>query len=506
MEPINGTIATLAEDILDLSKEENGKKPDLIRLCKDHSNPVVLGDNQPVLDITQDDFIRIFDSGPNHFPLSDYQGLRLGMHFRLTLPCIVAMMLKAEWEANFIEMVSHLSSSGNISAKLKEKNLIDKYIPDFRPDSRRISNLVWNISYGQIDKKIISHINYIVSDLLEGKKFLNANKNIGGIFPEKAITEQKLLQSITLQQRSEYLRLKEIWNFKSTEFEDFLLRLEEKKRLNLALESRYFRTFGTLEVDKSRLNCRKENYRYILELMKELPDLSYRELISLAASKMAEAEKDRNELNIRISRSHNRIEDIIESDSNSPVTEEFKNSYRESCKKLLRKLFFLLHPDSCQDYSRLSEYKKGQINKLWLELLKSTNDEMYSFSPHMLLYSLPDLNKLESIYNRACKILGIQAEKVESGDHLEFMINKGSNIGELMIFLQSETCRLELHLSHLELIQDEYSNESQARYFRIALEDINEHTEKLKNEISELKSMISTMKREISGKLKKSTT
>ncbi len=97
------------------------------------------------------------------------------------------------------------------------------------------------------------------------------------------------------------------------------------------------------------------------------------------------------------------------------------------CRKLLKKLFFLLHSDTCPGYSGLSGLKRTEINELWLELMKSTKDDLFSFSPTMMLYNLPDYQHLETIYLRACDILGIDPESYETGNRLEFMIKKGAH-------------------------------------------------------------------------------
>ena len=56
----------------------------------------------------------------------------------------------------------------------------------------------------------------------------------------------------------------------------------------------------------------------------------------------------------------------------------------------------------------------------------------------------------------------------------------------LLEFLKSETEQLELHLARLELVQNEYTNEDQTQVYRMAMENINGHTERLKCEISDL--------------------
>jgi predicted RNase H-like nuclease (RuvC/YqgF family) len=300
-------------------------------------------------------------------------------------------------------------------------------------------------------------------------------------------------------QRETYLRSKELWLTKSTELDDMLMYLERKKKLNLGLENKYFRIFGSFESEKSKFIYQLEKYKIILEIMHEHSELSYRELIRQSGDKLTHAERERNDLKNKITRSQNRIDNIIIEGSQSPVSDEFKDFYMQECKKLLRKLYFLLHTDTCPNYSGLSGKNKAEINKLWLKLMKSTKDEMYSFSPSMLLYSLPDYEQLKSIYIRACEILGMNPDCYDTGNRLEFMIRKGASIESIMDFLKSESEQLELHLARLELVQNEYTHEDQTQQYRNAMENINVHTESLKCEISYLKKQIQKLKKQITN-------
>jgi hypothetical protein len=271
--------------------------------------------------------------------------------------------------------------------------------------------------------------------------------------------------------------------------------------MNQNIEDRYFRTFFKSELKKSKLYYRIEKYRIILKMRRDHSELSFRELIRLAEDKMMKADRERNELKMKITRSLTYIGDPGLDNADEPVTAEFKNAYMDSCKKLLKKLFFLLHTDTCPSYHILSQQKQGQINELWLQLLKGSREESYSFSQSMMLYSLPDYEKLESIYKRACEILDISPENFEIGNRLEFMISIGTPLDELMEFLNKETESLELHLAHLELIQNEYTNEDKTQVCREALNDIGSHADSLGKEIADLQEKLQHLKEKISNDL-----
>jgi hypothetical protein len=504
MEETSNKITRLSDDIRLIFIAAYGENEEMIRLCKDHHDPFQHYDKKPVLNITQDEFVGIFNYNSNHYFLSPEQVFRFGMYCRLALPNIISLILKAEWESFLSEMSGYSANSRlNPGSILGDRNLIEMYIPDFRPGIRKIFNMIMNNSDGSNYTIKFGQFDFIIRDLLEQNDFLTGNDQISQLYSEKVITEKILFSNISGQERESYLKLKGLWMVKSTALDDMLMMLERKKKLNLSIEDKYFRIFGSLEVDKARLTVRVKRYKLMLEIMCERPELTLRELFSLADNSLIEAERERSDIKNKIARSNNYIEHFISEGSTPAATDEFRNSYVQECKKLLREIFFLLHTDTCPNYSGLSTQKRTEINELWLKLMKSTKDELYSFSPSMLLYNLPDYAHLDSIYQRACEILGINPDGFEMGNRLEFMIRKGTPIKTILEFLMSETESLELHLAHLELVQNEYTNEHQTQVYRKALENLNAYSEKLKSEISELKNGIIRFKKEISYGLMK---
>jgi hypothetical protein len=496
-------IMPLSADIQQVIKSTYGEQLKMTRLCKDHLDPFLHDDKEPILDITQDEFVCIFDSNANHYFLSSDQVFRLATFCKLPLPNTIALLIKAEWEAFYSDIRKKFKIlDASLESKSIDSDFMDKCISNFQPDKNSILRLANRIPYVSKNDTSYSHIEFFISDMLEENIFLTENKQVGQLYPENEITEKMLLFKTSESQRAAYVRLKQLWKFKSEELDELLLRLESKKRINLGIENKYFRVFNNIETEKSKWTYCTEKYKIIWEIMQDQPQLSYRDLYRLADNKLTEAEKERNDLKIKIARSLNYMGDVINEGSISYINTDFKNKYMKECKKLLRKIYFLLHSDTCPNYSELSQHRKTEINKLWLELMKSTKEELYSLSPAMLLYSLPNYEHLESIYRRVCEILGINPEFFEMGDRLEFIIKKGTSLKDILEFLKSEIEQLELQLSHLELIQTEYTNEDQSQIYRFALANEKEHSDNLKNEIAELKNSTAQLKKKILNRFK----
>ena len=497
-------ITTLSEDIRQIANPSGGEKLDMLRFCKDHPSPILFRDKKPILDISQDEFVGIFDLKSNHYFLSPGQVYRMGTYRKLSLPAIIALMLKAAWEIYMAELSGTSDDSGlDLGSRLKDSLSVEKHIMDFKPNRDKFYALLKDHAEGAESHTAYSKCDFYIRDLLEENTFLIENEKIGQLYPEEVITEKILLNRIPESQQAAYFRQKERWKLKSTELDDMLLHLERRKRMNQNLEDRYFRTFAKSELEKSKLQYRVERFRIIMMLIPLQPDLSYRDLVRLASDRMLKADKEKNELKKKISRSFNYIGEPGSDSSTDNVSADFRKGYMDACKKLLKKLFFLLHSDTCPNYNQLSQQKQGKINELWLQLLKGSREESYSLSQSMMLYSLPDLEKLESIYRRACEILDINPGNFEIGNRLEFMISIGTPVDELLEFLTNETESLELHLAHLDLIQTEYTNEDKTHSYREALNDVSVHTEKLRRDIADLKEQVNNLKQKISNGLSK---
>ena len=61
---MNNTIiktTRLADDIRQIFVNAYGTNHEMIRLCRDHPDPLLYNDKKPVLNITQDEFVGIFN-------------------------------------------------------------------------------------------------------------------------------------------------------------------------------------------------------------------------------------------------------------------------------------------------------------------------------------------------------------------------------------------------------------------------------------------------------------
>ena len=491
-------ITTLATDLEKVFRREYGESLEMMRLCKDHRDPLLHKDENPVLYINQDDFLGVFTRNANHYFITPDQVFRLGTYCNLQAHYIIGLMLKAIWESYIADMEGIRDwPEANLEKIIRDQSLIDKYIDSFMPHKGEMFKLFKGDTQDPEAGIGYDTFEFVFQDLIKSRQFLVEIDSLDTFYPDNDYTERKLLFSLSDKQREKYFKARDLWMIKSDDLDDMLLLLERKKRLNLSLENDYLETFRVSEMEKANLILRVEKYAMVLKISGEHPDLSLRDVLRKAQKHLLEAESKRNQVRNKIARSRNKMQFHFPQGARSKASNEFKESYTQACKTLLRKLYHMLHSDTCPGYESLPPEKQQDIDDLWLQVMKSNKEELYSFSPEMMLYSMPDYEQLESIYLKACKILEINPRDYSLGNRLEFMIRKGSPFDTIMDFLNTETDSLSLHLAHLELVQNEYTNEDQAQYHRDALFDIDAHSEKLNEEISEIKQQIQDLKHEI---------
>ena len=495
-------IVPLSDDIRQIVSATGEGQLEIMRLCKDHSDPYLLDDKRPVFyDIGQDQLLCIFDFGANHFFLSPEQVYRFGISCKLGIYNIIALMVKSEWEIFFLGSLGYISNSKTkLKSNFLNKNLAEKHIPNFHPNKDRIYKTIRKLPYAKASIKIRSNINLIIEDMIKEQCFLCDNRLINEFYPEKECNESQLLRNAPEPLVKKYKKLKYLWKRRTTELEEKLLEGEKKKRINQNLEDLYYRTFGDLELDKIALSYKLKKYINVLELKEQNAELSYKYTAKKTTEYLIEIENKTRELRKNYMRSLNCISGSLMGGTVGISQFEIAN-YKEEIKALLKKLFFLLHSDTCP-VQGLSEVQKSGINELWLELM-SSKDELFSYTPAMLMWSLPDYDRLLSILMRACKILGIEMEDLDVADRLGLMIKKGTSIEKIIVFLEHDIESLQLHLTNLEIIQDDYTNENKTQLYRNALEKVESHKLKFNNEILELKKQIMKLRDKIKLVFKK---
>ena len=498
-----GKTTLLSEDILRIANNLTSEKLDLNTLCRDYSNSAVLTDKNPVLNISRDDLVGVFDYGINHYCLAPGQVLRFGEFCSLNLPQMISLMIKAEWES-LISTVLRYSFSDpqlNLATALRNKEFTDKYIRDFRPDTGKFFTLVRDTARTS-EEITYSLIDFLINEFLADEIFLGDIGQNGIHYSDSENNELIMLSEASESQRIEYHNLKLKWTEKSAELEDYLQSLENRKRENLNAVNRYMEIFGESEIKRTELNYLVNKLTLALMILKEKPGLTYTEVLKSAEERLVSYKTEIDELRKNIARSHNCINADDFGIPVTHITKELQIKYDKEVSSLIKKIWKLCHPDVSPRYKNLSDEKKEEMKELWHRTMSSLENEKHSYKPNMLLFHRPNLKNLESIFLKLCKMLNVDPEHYEVGNRLKFMISTGASIAEVIEFLKYDIGILNLQLTDLELRQDEYTNEIQAQKYRTATNNISRNTDKLNKEISELEIRLQTLENEIANEFK----
>jgi len=105
-------IVPLSEDVNQIVSRVGQGQFEMMRYCRDHSNPYLMDDKKPVFhDIEQDQLLCIFDFSYNHYFLTPEQLYRFGIFHKLNIYQILALMIKSEWEIFFLESLFKICDS-----------------------------------------------------------------------------------------------------------------------------------------------------------------------------------------------------------------------------------------------------------------------------------------------------------------------------------------------------------------------------------------------------------
>ena len=187
-------ITTLATDIKNVFQKKHGDKLEMLRLCSDQKDPLLNFDKKPVLPISQDDFVGIFDMGVNHYFIPPDQVFRLGTFCEMATHNIIALMLKAIWESFLSDMAGFPNKPGlKLDCIMKEQDLIEHYISDFKPHLGKLFNLFKEEPDATEKDLTYDTIEFIIQDLLDGRHFMYENESLDQLYPGEDISEIKLL-------------------------------------------------------------------------------------------------------------------------------------------------------------------------------------------------------------------------------------------------------------------------------------------------------------------------
>lgn len=503
-------------------------------------------DGKPVGSLSRRSAESFWYYNENHvFPPED-DLIRLGIFMHLDLYRIIALVLKGKWEEFFAREVCgwRANVGKNLSTVLERREeemqkALSKFNPDtkdlfFRllahantnlreleprpaPDSGHLLQPLNALVEEYMEKMVRGGVGWLIEghytpeafDTLVQRMLLDRMHWVATDSPElqhfkkRAVEEVVICFQGTNEERQEYWTLNLARNQLLMDLDDIFFRIESARLQNAKIHYKYLSIFGQYEVA-----LREAKLRYF-ELDQKI------NLIQVGGDPK-EVDKQIEKLKEEFFKLKSEIFDssiikIIEIMKNPPlgleelfgrgrpITEEEKRAYISECKRILRKIWLLIHPDRLKnnpDYQRLTPEQKERLKKILNDTQKVKPEEIVDGKYIESWYRSPEA--LQRILDEVQSILKNAGINVDPRTEI-----RGDTLRERLSWLKEdirclegllESARLELH--HLitdEGIQQELAIlENEGKHEEIKKE-MERKTVELKERIKELEAELAAL-------------
>jgi len=166
--------------------------------------------------------------------------------------------------------------------------------------------------------------------------------------------QRKLLKGASTEAADEFWRKKRIWIELENEVEGLLLKLEEQTLRNRKYQREWMAVFGTIYIPLLESEYLYNSLTYRISRKSEDPDLTMEELDELEE----ENRQVQKEHIAMLKKNAISIRKNLPGPGGIPLDYEEMEEYEKECKKLLRKIWRLTHPDSIELEKFTAEQKK----------------------------------------------------------------------------------------------------------------------------------------------------
>jgi len=166
--------------------------------------------------------------------------------------------------------------------------------------------------------------------------------------------QRRLLKGASAKEADEFWKNKRIWIELENEVEGLLLKLEEQTLRNRKSQREWMAVFGNIYIPLLESEYLYNSLTYRIGRKSEEPDLTMKELDDLEE----ENRKAQKEHLAKLRKDAVSIRKNLPGSGGIPLDFEEMEEYEKECKKLLRKIWRLTHPDSIELEKFTPEQKK----------------------------------------------------------------------------------------------------------------------------------------------------
>jgi len=458
--------------------------PHALKLLKDDGF-----DDQPVGSLSSRSAESFWNYGDNHvFPPTD-DLIRFAIFMHLDLYRTLALVLKGQWEEFFAREICQWRANvgRNLSNILQAEDMMQEATSRFNPNTEDLFSRL--LVHARIDPSAVetslargtsqglrtlealteemtdrirgSGIRWLVEaryapssfDTLVQTMLLNKLHWVATDsrelehFTKKAVEEVVICSHGTDDERHLYWQLTQARIQLLTTLDDMYLQIESVRLQNETIYYTYLSVFGEHEIA-----LREARFRYYAReqkvlLKRENPELTWEGLDEQVQKKIEEMERTLKELRDQADYAALMVarQSMVDAagelvGGGRPLTDDERSAYFVKCKKILRKIYMLVHPDRLRNdpvYQRLTPEQKEELGRILQEALRIRPDEPGLNSRYIeSRYRSPDA--LQAVLDRVTFILENAGINVDP--QLEI---RGDTLPERLSWLEEDIGRLE---------------------------------------------------------------
>jgi hypothetical protein len=377
----------------------------------------------------------------------------------LDLYRISALVLKGEWEVFFAKSVNNYrANTGNRLIDIL-KDGTDHAMREannrFNPDTQALFDAL------EYHQKLASSVGYsirtfdsMIQNML--KKELHWQPNGGRSIAAYAEAEQKrlaLLREGTMAEQEAFWIARMSWLQIQSDLDDIYLQIENHRLKNREIERRWLCIFGTQEIDLQAMTFKSIDLERRLMLLQANPGMNAEQLETAVKDEEEKHRRHQREL-----KTNAIIAGLLEKPhiEGVPASKEMLLDHQKECKRLIRRIYKLIHPDSLETHPRfsaLSDKQKEELNQFLLACLEPDSAEL-GFPKGFMNADMRSPEGLERVLARILEVLVNAGLETPTGVTIQ-----GETLTEQLSWLNREKVRLEkdraIALERLHVIADD---------------------------------------------------
>ena len=395
---------------------------------------------------------RWFEDSNGHIFPPQKDMLRTALFFTLDFYALLHWVLKADFEEFLVKGDSRWApgtgeSLLNILASYNEDTMHDAFNDALgayhqqlkKDDLHKLFEEHWELaSAAGYNKKNFATLvdNMFMENLLCYENHNQKVSNFGQY--QKELIERA--QTGSAEDQDTLWRSRCIWQNALDELDGVYIDIENNRLRNAETEQEYLQTFGPLIIEQTELETEIALKQMRLSFMRIDPDINEEELDEKVRETQEKLEREMADLVVKAAKAAGSALMKAWADSGVPMAPGALDEEKEQCKREIREIRKMVHPDVLMhnsEYAKLNDEQKKELEEILLDALKISTSEL-GYPPNFAYHDMRSLEGLRQVRRRVEAILKMNNIRVD----LQYQI-QGETIHEQIAWLEKEITLLE---------------------------------------------------------------